>query len=113
MAHLYADENFPLPVVAELRLHGHDILTVDESGKANLRTSDLEILEFAVSQGRAVLTLNRGHFIRLHHQRPNHKGIIVCSADSDFPGQANRIHAALASVERLDGQLIRVNLPHR
>ncbi len=31
----YADENFPLPVVAELRRFGHDVLTAFEDGRAN------------------------------------------------------------------------------
>lgn len=37
MARLYANENFPLPVVTELRRLGHDVLTVRESGKAARR----------------------------------------------------------------------------
>jgi hypothetical protein len=113
MARLDADENFPLPVVVELRLLGHDVLTMEESGKANLSTPDSEVLEFAISQGRAAITLNRRHYIRLHNRLPNHEGIIVCSTDNDFPGLAERIHEALASVVRLDGQLIRVNRPRR
>ncbi|MBD2576541.1 DUF5615 family PIN-like protein [Oscillatoria sp. FACHB-1406] len=35
MARLYADEQFPVPVVEFLRVLGHDILTVREAGKAN------------------------------------------------------------------------------
>ena len=111
MARLYADENFPFPVVVELRLLGHDVSTVEETGKANVGTPDLEVLEFAITQGRAVLTLNRRHFVRLHNQRPAHSGIVVCTADGDFSGQANRIDEELASVDRLDGLLIRVNRP--
>jgi hypothetical protein len=34
MARLYADENFPQPVVMGLRRLGHDVLTVQEAGKA-------------------------------------------------------------------------------
>ncbi|HQU47164.1 MAG TPA: DUF5615 family PIN-like protein, partial [Pirellulales bacterium] len=69
VALLYANENFPLPVVEELRRLGHDALTVAETGKANQKTSDPAVLEFAISQGRAVLTLNRKHFFRLHRHR--------------------------------------------
>jgi hypothetical protein len=47
MARLYANENFPLPVVMELRRLGHDVLTVRDSGKANRAVPDSEILEFA------------------------------------------------------------------
>lgn len=40
MARLYADENFPLPVVEELRRLGHDVLTMYEDGRANQSISD-------------------------------------------------------------------------
>src|ERR1022692_4569411 len=77
MARLYADENFPLAVVEELRRLGHDVVTVHESGKANRATPDVEVLEFARSEGRVVLTLNRKHFIALHASTPGHGGIVV------------------------------------
>ena len=35
MARLYADENFPLPVVEARRTLGHDVLTIYEDGKGN------------------------------------------------------------------------------
>lgn len=35
MARLYADEQYPYPVVEYLRILGHDILTVQEAGQAN------------------------------------------------------------------------------
>ena len=35
MARLYANENFPFPVVEELRKLGHDVLTIQETGKAD------------------------------------------------------------------------------
>ena len=70
MARLYANENFPLPVVEALRALGHDVLTVQESGEAEKALPDEEVLAFAVAQARAVLTLNRKHFVRLH-ERPH------------------------------------------
>jgi predicted nuclease of predicted toxin-antitoxin system len=69
---LYCNENFPFLVVAELRRLGHDVITVRETGKANRATPDIEILEFAASEGRVLLTLNRKHFIALHASRPAH-----------------------------------------
>ena len=36
MARLYADEQYPLPVVEFLRPLGHDVLTVQEAGNAGL-----------------------------------------------------------------------------
>jgi len=110
---LYSNENFPFPVVAELRRLGHDVTTVRETGKANRATPDIEILEFAASEGRVLLTLNRKHFIALHASRPVHVGIVVCTVDPDFVGQARRIHEALTVHANLSGQLIRVNRPAR
>jgi hypothetical protein len=111
MARLYANENFPLPVVERLRVLGHDVLTVRESGKADQAMPDSAVLGFATAQQRAVLTLNRLHFIRLHRQLPEHAGIVVCTFDRDFAGQAERIHVALAGDSPLEGRLIRVNRP--
>jgi len=59
MARFYADEQFPLPVVELLRNLGHDVLTVQEAGNANQRIPDEQVLAFAVSQERAILTINR------------------------------------------------------
>ena len=111
MARLYANENFPLPVVEELRRLGHDALTIQEMGKGNQAVPDEEVLAFAISENRAVLTLNRKHFVRLHNAQPDHSGIIVCTVDPDFTGQASRIHSAIESQQHLDGHLIRVNRP--
>jgi predicted nuclease of predicted toxin-antitoxin system len=111
MARLYSNENFPLPVVEKLRTLGHDVLTIQETGKADQALPDDKVLEFATTENRAVLTLNRRHFIRLHRERAQHAGIIVCTVDPDFAGQAERIHKAINSQGALSGQLIRVNRP--
>jgi hypothetical protein len=42
-----------------LRNLGHDVLTVQEAGNANQRIPDEQVLAFAVSQERAILTINR------------------------------------------------------
>ena len=73
--------------------------------------TDAAVLAFAVSLGRAVLTLNRKHFIRLHQGQPAHAGIIACTFDVDFAGQAARIHDALQSQPQLSGALLRINRP--
>lgn len=108
MARLYADENFPLPVVAFLRRFGHDVLTTKEAGKANQRIPDEDVLTFAVSLKRGLLTLNRRHFIRLHQLNPDHAGIIVCTEDPDFEGAAIGINDAILASTTLNGKLIRV-----
>jgi len=109
MARLYSNENFPLPVVERLRALGHDVLTIQETGKADQALPDDEVLKFATKENRAVLTLNRRHFIRLHRENPQHAGIIVCAVDADFAGQAGRIHQAINAQTSLAGQLIRIN----
>jgi hypothetical protein len=109
VARLFADENFPFPVVEALRRIGHDVVTVTDVGKAGQALTDKAILEFATADHRAVVTLNRRHFVRLHAADPNHAGIIVCSFDLDFEGQAARIDEAVATQESMVGRLIRVN----
>ncbi|MFN0050708.1 MAG: DUF5615 family PIN-like protein [Planctomycetales bacterium] len=108
---MYANENFPLAVVEELRRRGHDVITIQETGMADRRTPDGEVLQFALGDGRAVLTLNRKHFFRLHRERSDHAGIIACTADGDFLGQAGRIHEAIATAGDLCGKLIRIYRP--
>lgn len=111
MARLYANENFPFPVVDELRRLGHDVLTVLDSGRAGQRTSDEEVLDFATSERRAVLTFNRKHFFRLHRLRPAHAGIVACTYDPDFTALAERIHRVISGPPQLAGQLVRINRP--
>lgn len=91
---LYADENFPLPVVEELRRLGHDVLTVQEDGRQS--TPDPDVLARAHALGRAVLTHNRRHFERLHRQGANHSGMLSATPDDNSSALAARIDAALA-----------------
>ena len=98
-------------MVLELRRLGYDILTTEEAGKAGQRVPDEEVLRFASREGRAVLTLNRRDFIRQHLASAAHAGIIVCTEDRDFAGQARRIDEAVRALPSLSGQLIRVNRP--
>jgi hypothetical protein len=111
MARLYSNENFPFPAVEKLRELGHDVLTIQEAGKADQALPDKEVLAFAIRENRAVLTLNRRHFKRLHRENPQHAGIVLCTVDPDFAGQAERIHSAISALASLAGQLIRVNRP--
>ncbi|HMN27438.1 MAG TPA: DUF5615 family PIN-like protein [Caldilineaceae bacterium] len=88
---------------------GHDVLTIHEDGKANQRYPDEAVLAEATAGERAVLTLNRKHFIRLHERSSSHTGIILCTYDPDFVGQARRIDKALRSMSSLMGILVRIN----
>ena len=111
MARIYADEQYPLPVVKILRNFGHDVLTVQEAGKANQKILDEEVLAFAVSTNRAIVTLNRPYFIRLHRLSSDHNGIIVCTSDQNWQRLAARINEAISNLETLRGMLILVNRP--
>ena len=65
MAQLYADEQFPKAVSELLRTYGHEVLTVQEAGNANIGIPDEAVLGFAVETQRAVLTLNRNDFAKV------------------------------------------------
>ncbi len=109
MAALLADENFPQHVVDTLRTLGHNVLTLHDCGQSGQGLPDPEVLALATAHQRALLTLNRRDFIRLHLQNTTHAGIIACTFDADFTNQAQRIAAAVTSQPRLAGQLLRVN----
>lgn len=110
MARFYSNENIALQVVVELRRLGHDVLTSSEAGKANSSAPDNEVLAFAVAEDRILLSNNRRHFLRLHRDRlESHSGIVICTFDRDFAGQAERIVSAIAATPDMTDQLIRVN----
>jgi hypothetical protein len=113
MARVYADEQFPFEVVEHLSGLGHDVLTVQAAGNANLKISDDLVLEFATTNDRVVLTLNRKDFKRLDKLQLSHAGIIICTDDADRFALATRIDAAIGSETLLSGKLISVVRPAR
>jgi len=72
---------------------------------------DPQILARATELGRAILTLNRLDFKRLHAHTAGHAGIIICTEDPDRIGQARRIAEAIAEAGDLRAKLIRVYRP--
>ncbi len=112
MSKLYVNENFPLPVVKFLRNFGHDVLTAFDAGNANQRIPDDEVLQFAVSQNRILLTINRRDFIRLHNQNSVHSGILVCTENANFEAFALNIHTELLKNEsNFANQLLKIYKP--
>lgn len=109
MARLYSNENFPLPVVQALRRLGHDVVTTRDAGKSDRAIPDPEVLAYAHSENRAVLTLNRKDFIALHNRSSEHSGIVVCTVDIAFEDQAARIHQTIEAAGELAGKILRVN----
>ncbi|NEQ53492.1 MAG: hypothetical protein F6K11_25710 [Leptolyngbya sp. SIO3F4] len=113
MARLYSDEGFPKKVSEKLRDLDHDVLTVQEADQANQGIPDDQVLAYATEQNRAVLTINRADFIRLHRQSSDHAGIVVCTEDLNRERLANRVHATISKEDTLLGKLIRVNRPEQ
>jgi hypothetical protein len=56
MAQLYSNENFPRQVVEKLRELQHNVLTIQETGKADQALPDKDVLLFARDNNRALLT---------------------------------------------------------
>jgi hypothetical protein len=113
MARLYADGDFPLPVVQELRRLGHDVRMVQEAGRAGQQVDDAEVLADATADQRAVLTHNHADFRRLHRQGQPHAGIISCTQDPRDPADlAQRIHAAIGPLSDLANQYLRIVRPN-
>lgn len=108
MARLYANENFPLDAVQALRQLGHDVLTSADAGQAGRAVPDEAVLSFAAGDDRAVVTFDRRDFIRLHADRPEHGGIIVCTTNASFSDLARRVHEAISADADLRGKLVRV-----
>jgi predicted nuclease of predicted toxin-antitoxin system len=108
MSPLFSDENVDRRVVAELRRLGCDVLTAREAGRANRRIPDPDVLAHAATLGRAVLTMNRRDFHKLHILLPAHAGVVTCTDDRDCAALAQRIHNRISTLSSLAGQLVRV-----
>ena len=92
-------------------LQGGEYVKVQEAAKADQSIPDEEVLTFAISQERSILTINRDDFIRLHRRDDKHFGIIVCTNNRNWEQFAARIHEAVTAEESLKGKLIRVVRP--
>lgn len=111
MAQLYTNENFPQQAVERLQELGHDVQTSHQAGNSGIAMPDEDVLSYAVTEGRVLVTLNRRHFIALHADRPDHAGIVVCTFDPDFERLACAIDSKLAGSADHHGQLLRVHRP--
>ena len=106
----FADENFPQPAIERLRELGHDVLGA-ESGHSGVAWPDESVLGYAVSEDRAVLTLNRRPIL---HPPSMVKCLVILRhcrlpLSARFPGSAERIHAVTSGTHSLQGQLVRVS----
>jgi len=80
-AELYLDEDVSVLVAVLLKARGFDALTVRDAGM--LGQDDSYQLEYAVAEGRCIVTHNRAHFEQLHRQYvatgQEHQGIVVAA----------------------------------
>ena len=79
MINLYLDENVPEAVALGLRLRGLNVVTVRDAVRKGL--SDLEQLQYAASEKRAIFTFNVADFQKIHNEflkgGIDHWGIIL------------------------------------
>ncbi|WP_204138933.1 DUF5615 family PIN-like protein [Halomicronema sp. CCY15110] len=114
MARFYSNENLPIDLVNALRELDHDVLTSYEAGQANQQIPDADVLTYATTNRRIVITLNRKDFIALHQSGIQHSGIIICKEDRDYVGQAQTLHDQLLTSETaLSDRLLRVQKQNR
>ena len=79
---LFLDEDVQANIlVRRLRAAGHDVLTVNEAHLGG--SSDAEVLRFASSKNRLLLTRNPPDFFALHRQAPQHPGIVAVYQHND------------------------------
>lgn len=80
---IYTDEDIVAELAAQLRQHGYDAVSCRDAGNHNRGLSDQQQLEFATSQGRAIVTRNAIDFVRLDVEWKaagrEHSGIICIS----------------------------------
>ncbi|MCC6806144.1 MAG: DUF5615 family PIN-like protein [Deltaproteobacteria bacterium] len=76
---LYLDEDMHSAVAVGLRRRGYDVLTTLEAKRTG--TSDEDQLRFAIIDGRALVSFNRGDFAALHASflanGTDHQGIVL------------------------------------
>jgi hypothetical protein len=76
---LYLDEDITPKLAKALRDRGFDAVSAYEVG--NIEVSDSMHLDFAATQGRAILSCNAKHYVPLfkerYHEGREHSGVIV------------------------------------
>jgi predicted nuclease of predicted toxin-antitoxin system len=92
---ILANENFPGPVIHELRRRGHDVASVKESMRG---ASDREVLRRAQEEERLVVTFDKD-FGELAYRRslPASSGVILFRLSGNNPEIDNE--RALAALE--------------
>jgi dihydroorotase-like cyclic amidohydrolase len=107
---IYTDEDVHARLAAEIRERGFDAVSTFEKGNDTL--GDEEQLEYAASQGRAILTHNQQDFAPLHEkwQREGreHAGIVL----SPRIPIGELLHRILRLLDQVTADEMRNNLRH-
>ncbi|MFQ6115426.1 MAG: DUF5615 family PIN-like protein [bacterium] len=97
---LYTNENISWRLAEQLRQAGYDVTSSYEMGRNG--SPDPDQLDYAASQGRAILSFNVRDFIQLDkewkYQGKSHAGIIVSTRINDLGLLFNRVKQHLDSV---------------
>lgn len=99
----FTDEMINPRLAWRLSRQGYDVLSCQRAGRANQHILDEPRLEYATQQGRAILTYNAGHFIRLDREWKasgrRHAGIIVSPQIIDVAELSRRVKLHLDTVD--------------
>ena len=93
-----ADENFPGPVVRELRERGHDVAWVRDDMQG---AADSEVLERAQAEGRTVITQDKDFGeLAFHAGLPAGCGVVLLRLSGESPRVDNA--RAISALESRD-----------
>jgi predicted nuclease of predicted toxin-antitoxin system len=79
---LKLDENIDARVITLLRLAGHDVATVP--GQGLMSAPDEEVIEVCHSEGRCLVTCDRGFGNRVKYNPSNYAGIVIIRLPSRY-----------------------------
>ncbi|MBD2449864.1 DUF5615 family PIN-like protein [Nostoc sp. FACHB-152] len=99
---LKLDENIDLRVVTLLQLAGHDVATVPGQGLSS--APDTEVIDVCRSEGRCLVTCDRGFGNRLKYNPANYAGIVIIRLPSryTFADWREAIETLIAGLEAAD-----------
>ncbi|MGH2457290.1 MAG: DUF5615 family PIN-like protein [Chloroflexota bacterium] len=99
---VYTDEDVHKDLAPQLRLHGYDAASCREKGNHNRRLSDEEQLEYAKTQGWAIVVHNVADYVVIDQEwkarHEMHFGIIVVHGHPPIGELVRRLRAHLDSV---------------
>jgi predicted nuclease of predicted toxin-antitoxin system len=92
----HLDESVDIRIGDGLRRRGVDVTYTNEVGLRE--ASDAEQLQFALSEGRVIITCD-ADFVKFHREGIPHAGIIFCRSDARIGYYVNLLHFASQCLE--------------